>query len=149
MGSTLSRKMHASLEALQLEVGCCWNPLNKDYGKQGGLATECWVKAVWERVQSYKFIVHLDYISFTAPQENDQDLVDVFIEQDQKGCRLQSLNRCRIAHQLLHLSCISTADGRQIDPLYLSTPKSGRQTSSIQFARDKPTTDYWIMWEQF
>jgi hypothetical protein len=45
-GSTLSRKMHASLEALQLEVGCRGNPLNKDYGKQGGLATECWVKAV-------------------------------------------------------------------------------------------------------
>jgi hypothetical protein len=33
MGSTLSRKMHAFLEALQLEVGCRGNPLSKDYGK--------------------------------------------------------------------------------------------------------------------
>ncbi len=131
MGSTLSRKMHASLEALQLEVGCRGNPLNKDYGKQGGLTTECWVKAVWEHVWSYKFAVHLDYTTLTASWENDQDLVDVFIEQDQKGCRLQSLNRCRIAHQLLHLSCILMADGMQIDPLYLASPKTGRQTSSF------------------
>jgi hypothetical protein len=131
MGSTLSRKMHASLEALQLEVGCRGNPLNKDYGKQGGLATECWVKAVWERVWSYNFAVHLDYTTLTAPRENDQDLVVVFIEQDQKGCRLQSLNRCRIMHQLLHLSCILMKDGRQIDPLYLSPPKTGMRTSSI------------------
>jgi hypothetical protein len=85
----------------------------------------------------------------TAPRENDQDLVDVFIEQDQKGCRLQSLNRCRITHQLLHLSCILAADGRQIDPSYLSPPKTGMQTSSIRFTREKPNTDDWIMWEQF
>ncbi len=148
-GSTLSLKMHASLEALQLEVGCCGNPLNKDYRKRGGLATECWVKAVWERVWSYNFAVHLDYTTLTAPQENDQDLVDMFIEQDQKDCRLQSLNRCRITHQLLHLSCILTADGRQIDPFYLSPPKTGMRTSSIQFAWEKPTTDDWITWERF
>ncbi len=142
-------KMHASLEALQLEVGCCGNPLNKEYGKQGCLATECWVKAVWERVWTYKLAVHLDYVTLAAPQENDQDLVDVFIDQHQKGGTLQGLNRCRIAHQSIHLSCILTADGKHIDPLYLSPPKTGMRTSSIQFSRERPTPKDCITWEKF
>jgi hypothetical protein len=133
--------MHASLEALQLEVGCCGNPLNKDYGKQGCLATECWVKVVWEYVWTYKFAVHLDCVTLVAPQENDQDLVDVFIDQHQKGGTLQGLNRCRIVHQSIHLSCILTADGKHIDPLYLSPPKRGMQTSLIQFAWERPTPE--------
>ncbi len=33
METTLLQKMHTSLEELQLEAGCCGNPLNKDYGK--------------------------------------------------------------------------------------------------------------------
>jgi hypothetical protein len=130
-GSTLLQKMQASLEALQLEVGCHGNPLNEDYGKRGCLATDCWVKAVWERVWTYKFAVHLDYVTLAPPRESNRDLLDVFIDQQQKGGTLKGLNRCRIAHQSIHLSCILTVDGKNIDPLYLSPPKTGMRTSSI------------------
>jgi hypothetical protein len=59
-GFTTSKKLQASLESRQLEIGCSGNPLNKDYEKSGPLATEGWVKAVWERALYYSFIITLN-----------------------------------------------------------------------------------------
>jgi hypothetical protein len=47
-GTTLSDKITASIEALQLKIGSHGNPLNEDFLERGLLATDCWVKAVWE-----------------------------------------------------------------------------------------------------
>jgi hypothetical protein len=47
-GTTLSDKITASIEALQLEIGSRGNPLNEDFLERGLLATDCWVKVVWE-----------------------------------------------------------------------------------------------------
>jgi len=40
-GNTIAKKMIASLEALQLEIGCTRNTLAEDYQMKGGLATMC------------------------------------------------------------------------------------------------------------
>jgi hypothetical protein len=45
-GFTTSKKLEASLEAMQLEIGCMGNPLDEDNVTLGILATEGWVKAV-------------------------------------------------------------------------------------------------------
>ena len=47
-GFTISKKLKAPLKAIQLEIGCTVNPLKEDYMTLGLLATEGWVKAVWE-----------------------------------------------------------------------------------------------------
>ncbi len=47
-GSIISKKMQASLEAAQLEIGCHGNPLHECYNTPGLLATEMWIKTVWE-----------------------------------------------------------------------------------------------------
>lgn len=54
-GSTISKKMIASLEALQLKIGSSKNPLLEDYKLRGSLATECWMKAIWERLIATRF----------------------------------------------------------------------------------------------
>ena len=68
MGNTLAKKMIASLEALQLEIGCTKNPLAEDYQMKGGLATTCWMKAVWERIHFYKIGVVLSYNTTPMPE---------------------------------------------------------------------------------
>jgi hypothetical protein len=55
-GFTTSKKLRASLEAMQLEIGCIGNPLNEEYAVLGSLATEGWVKAVWERASYYSHV---------------------------------------------------------------------------------------------
>jgi hypothetical protein len=61
------QKLQALIEATQLEVGCRGNPLNKDYDTLRLLATDGWVKAVWERALHYRFKVTLDYPTQVPP----------------------------------------------------------------------------------
>ncbi len=66
--TTLSQKITASIEALQLEVGCRGNPMNKNYAEQGLLATDCWVKVVWEWAHHYNFCIYLNYPTQHLPR---------------------------------------------------------------------------------
>ncbi len=126
---TTSRKLQASIKATQLEVGCRGNPLNADYGTLGQLAKDGWVKAVWERALHYQFTIMLDYPTQDPPHEWDRDLVEIFLECGKTGNKLRALNRCRISHQAKHLSCLSTANGRNLDPIYLHPPQVSKQLS--------------------
>ncbi len=63
----LAKKFLASIEALQLEIGCIGNPLGKDYDKFHVLATHSWVKSLWERPHFYKFTIHLEYNKLDLP----------------------------------------------------------------------------------
>ena len=53
--------MTASLENLQLEMGVSGYPLNYDYGLWGELATDSWVKSLWERVCRFKIDLDIKY----------------------------------------------------------------------------------------
>jgi hypothetical protein len=57
--TTLARKFSALLKAMQLEIGCTRNPLNKGYDRFHCLATLSWIKSLWERLYFYHFSMHL------------------------------------------------------------------------------------------
>jgi hypothetical protein len=148
-GFTTSKKLRASLEALQLEIGCAGNPLSKEYAVLGLLATEGWVKAVWECASYYGYKVALDYPTERAARTNDRSLMSIFLDRGKHGKELISLNRCRITHQAKYLSCISTADGKSLDDTYLSPPCTTERLSFHRFAREEPTKQDWTIWEKF
>ena len=108
-GTTVAMKYLASLEALQLEIGCTGNPLEEDYKKYNCLATDSWVKSFWERLYYYWFHIHLDYANLPLPQQNDATLVGMFWQAGYRTHRLQALNRCRLAYNLLFLSNMAFA----------------------------------------
>jgi hypothetical protein len=126
--------MEASLEAMQLEIGCEGYPLNEDYGKLGILATDGWVKAVWERASYYGYKVALDYPTEVPPRKNDTSQVSLFLERGKTREELIGLNRCHIKHQAKYLSCISTADGKYVNHAYLSPPNTTERLSFHRFA---------------
>ncbi len=66
-GFTTSKKLQASFEAMQLEIGCSGNPLIEDYSTLGPLAIEGWVKAVWEHASHYGYNIYLDYPTERPP----------------------------------------------------------------------------------
>ncbi len=128
-GFTTSQKLQASLEAMHLEIGCSGNPLNEDYGILSQLATEGWVKAVWERVLYYGYTITLDYPVERPPHEGDVNLVAIITKSSKQGKELVSLNWCCPTHQAQYLSCLSTVDGKYLDPAYLSPLLSKEQIS--------------------
>ncbi len=77
-GTTVAMKFSASLEALQLELGCIGNPLDKDYEKSNCLAMNSWVKSFWECLHYYRFHVRLDYTTLPLPRQHDITLVGMF-----------------------------------------------------------------------
>jgi hypothetical protein len=66
-GTTLAKKMTASIEALQLEIGCIGNPFVENYEELHLLATPGWAKSLWERLHYYRFCIHLDYSDIPLP----------------------------------------------------------------------------------
>ena len=59
-GTTLAKKISASIEALQLEIGCAGCPFTENYDELHLLATACWTKSLWERLYYYKFRTYLN-----------------------------------------------------------------------------------------
>jgi hypothetical protein len=114
MGNTLAKKMIASLEALQLEIGCTKNPLAEDYQMKGGLATTCWMKAVWERIHFYKIGVVLSYNTTPMPRERDYKIVNMIISHEKSLDTQLSLNRVRMKLKAMFLSCIATPNKQRI-----------------------------------
>ena len=93
-GTTLAKKISASLEALQLEVRCIGNPFNEDFDQLHQLATPCWTKSLWEQLHYYKFRIHLDYAPTPLPRKGDALLVRLFWNAGYRDHLLQALNRC-------------------------------------------------------
>ncbi len=67
LGTTLTKKFTASLEALQLEIGCIGNPLFENFNKLGILAMACWTKRFWEQLHFYRFAIHMEYAQLQLP----------------------------------------------------------------------------------
>ncbi len=83
--------MRALLETAQLEIGCNGNPLNEYHDTLGILATDGWIKAVWERSFRYNFKLTLDYPVQQAPRAGDINFLDIFFAKGVKGRDLLSL----------------------------------------------------------
>ncbi|KAL3798443.1 hypothetical protein ACHAW5_007395 [Stephanodiscus triporus] len=149
-GTTLARKLSASMEALQLEVGCLGSPFGENYDDLHLLATACWTKSLWERLHYYKFRVHL-----TFPRSNY--LVHVmfllfasFRDAGYAGQLLQDLNRCRLYLKLFFLSDIATACGRFINVSLISRPTQPHKSVSLfVFPNERPSISAWRLWLEF
>ncbi len=120
--SILGQKFQTFLECLQLEVGTNINPLTLEYSKYKHVVTDCWFTKLWERLERYKFSIHLFTPVIPLPQERDQLITDVFFELDCKIEEQQSLNRFRLKWERLFMSDIVTAGRRQLEKHILNPP---------------------------
>ena len=147
--STIAKKMLASLESLQLEIGCAGNPLAENYQMRGGLATSCWMKAVWERIHYYDIGLILSYDKLPMPRERDCEIVNMIV-QHEKSLEIQlSLNRVRMKLQVMFLSCITTFRGNQISNEHLYPQDEDNLMSTYRFPKQVPTSRDWVRWRNF
>jgi len=146
-GTTLAKKMTASIEALQLEIGCIGNPFIENYEELHLLATPGWAKSLWERLHYYRFRIHLDYSDIPLPRKGDALLVHIFRDAGYRDQQLQALNRCRLALKLLFLSDIITACGRLLNiSLVLRPARPKKNVSAFVFPNEHPSPCNWKLW---
>jgi hypothetical protein len=144
--TTLTKKLSASLKALQLEIGCIGNPLEETFDKLQLLATPCWIKNLWERLHYYCFKIYLDY----TLQQYDSLIVPLIWMAGYRGTQLQALNRCRLALKLIFLSDIATACGQFLDKhLLLDSILPNGKVSQFVFPNERPSRTDWKLWLEF
>jgi hypothetical protein len=149
-GTTLVKKFTATLEALQLEIGCIVNPLLENYDDLGVLATACWAKSFWERLHFYQFSIHMEYPTLHLPRCNDALIVTMLQKAGYTRDKLIALNRCRTANKMLFLSDITTACGQYVDCNLLSpTTLWLGPRSTFRFPWELPSSKDWILWKTF
>lgn len=99
----IGKSLRASMEYLQLEIGCTGCPLHEPYQVMGDHCTHSWVRSFWECVDLYKLQLDVEYQTTPAPRENDMPIMALASKQGYKGTKLESVNRCRIYTKSLFL----------------------------------------------
>jgi hypothetical protein len=87
----LGRKLDASLQYLQLQLGTPHNPLTLDYAKWGQLLPLCWVKMLWRLLQHFDIHLHMDFKEIPFPRERDQVIMEIFFAVDLSPVAIGSL----------------------------------------------------------
>ncbi len=130
-------------------MGTNINPLTLEYSKCKHLVTDCWFTKLWERLEKYKFSIHLFIPVIPFPRERDQLITDIFFKLNCETEEHQSLNRCHLKWECLFLSDIVTAGGRQLEKHMLDPPEVSADHSNYTFPREEPTAKDWQIWRQF
>ena len=144
----------AALEYLQLEIGVDDCPFHYDFDTWGHLATDSWVKALWEKVDKLGITLLLEYTSIPKPRENDNTIMSAMVTMGYRGKELKSINRVRIAQEALFVSDITTANGKYIEAHLQSwwveslEGDMGEHRSKLQFSREDPTAADWKIWKK-
>ena len=148
MPTPIGTLLRTSMELLHLEAGCADCPLLTTYEPMGPLLTHSWLLSFWESLSHYKLQLEMDYPAFLFPRENDFMIMWIAISLGYVGEALQSINRCRIACCALFLSCISSANGRFLDPTRGLPDFDYSRSSEYIFPPEKPSRADWKVWQQ-
>ena len=154
MDSAIGVTLTAALENLQLELGVRDCPLHYDYKIWGPLATDSWVKALWQKIDHFGLALDLDYRSLPLPRENDACIMELLVTQGVRERDLIAANRCRKCQEALFLSDITRADGWRIELRYLDDWKTtwegdlGKHRSTLRFGPEFPSNADWNEWRR-
>lgn len=147
-GTPVGKKLQFSLEELMLEVSTNRCPLVEPFAPLGPGCVHSWVKCLWERIDFYKLEVLIDFPTIPLPRHGDQLLRDLFVSLGFTGADLHSLHRVRIHVCALFLSDLVTANGRQIEEMFLSPQPQNTYSSqsSYRWREERPSTNDWTIW---
>ena len=108
----------ASMEHLQMELGVQECPFNYEYDTWQHLATDSWVKALWEKIDNMGINLELEYESLVPPQETDRTIMQTMVDMGYKGRELQAINRVRNYLEAFFVSNLVNATGHIIESQY-------------------------------
>ena len=82
----------ASIENLQLEMGVAGCPFDYNYVTWNKLATDSWVKSLWEQIQKLDLPVENDYKTLKMPREKDEYIIERLVHEGFFGAKLVSIH---------------------------------------------------------
>lgn len=148
MPSPIGNMLRASMELLQLEVGCLGSPLAERFHPMGPVVTHCWMRSFWEVISEYSLQLVMDYPTLELPRSNDRTIMSIAILLGYLGEALRSINRCRIFLCAIFLSDIASANGWFLDTTRIATNRDHSEDSKYSFPRECPSSQDWMIWHE-
>ena len=143
--TNLGLYLTALIENLQHELGVSRCQFEYGYDTRNGLATDSWVKLLWEQIWNYNIQLEVDYKPLTMPREYDKCIMERFVNERVRGHELVAINRVRKHQQAMFVSDIAAANGKSIEAIYLASWEDsyerelGRRCSHFDFGTDHPS----------
>ena len=109
-----AKYLENKLQSHQLETGTSFGLFQQDYSNTAILASDTWLKRVWEELESVDMYVAFDSPVLELQRDGDALLVEVFMDAEVDQETLKWLNWCRLYLQVSSVADICTADGKFI-----------------------------------
>jgi len=137
-----------SLELLMLEVGMPENPFHLDYNKFNQLATNSWVKMLWQFQNFHKIWIEMDLQQAQPSRLHDWFLIASFIGVNISRTKLAHINHCRLYLQVTTLSDIFNGSGQYILPDIWAGKQNQTFTSGYHWPNQGwPPKKDWTLWQ--
>ena len=143
--SSLGKKIDMTLHWLQLQLGTHHCPLRLDYEQWKHLATDSWIKALWESLSLFPIDLEIRFDEIPLPRRFDDTIMNTLLPYTSSVTELRAINRCRCFLHLMFLSDISLADGTTADYELIEGTRIPR-ASRMKFPREEPSVDDWKVW---
>ena len=145
--SDLGVQLQMSLELLICEVGISDQPFILSYKKYGDYATDSFCKSLWEKLDHFDCRLFLNHTLFRLPREHDRWMMTAFEQAGFSPAECRTLNLVRLHQQVLYESDIFEADGRSVNPKYLTPRQTGTRWSSYRFGKQNPPPASFRLWK--
>ena len=107
--------MKNTYEQLQLEIGLGGCAFSQNWTHYHGLATDRWMKSIWEGAAEHNVNITIDSkYSLKKQREGDAYLMDFFFRQGYRKAALNRLNRVRKYYRVYSLADIRDVSGTNI-----------------------------------
>jgi len=137
-----------SHSCLQLLLGVSTNFLNLDYNRYHSWYTSTWLTSIWKF--NTRLGIKLTIVGAWLPPPktgNNVNLMDHFVAANLPAYQLQSINRYRVYLQVIALSDVCSADGRQIIPtIFLGHRLLDRRSTLVWPDQANPPQSDWKIW---
>ena len=116
--TVVGQKLQILMELLILEVGLSDQLFQIKFHDTQFLATDCWLKALWEKISLFNLNLTLGNISCRPPRLGDDWLMAQFTQVGYTTKELIHLNWVRLHQQVVFVSDVMDARGRVLDRKY-------------------------------
>ena len=104
------------------------------------------MKSLWEKCDEMNISIAFQDIPLDLPWEGDKWLMGEFIRLGYSEEQLRRLNRVRIYQQVIYLSEVLSASGKQLDQKYLCKRPQGAMWSKLNFPKESPPNKDFALW---
>ena len=146
--SHIGRELTISLGFMTLEMGISTQPLRQSFSQYSRRVTHSWLKALWEKCDEYNINIQFNDGHLKFPREKDQWLMQIFEDEGYTLIELARLNRVRLHQQVVFLSCILGASGKDLDSKYLDRRPDTTNWSELNFPKEKPPRKDFQLWRE-